>query len=49
MTGNDGQPDPAKMGVVDLTGFHLLTEDERVAKAKELLGMIAPGKADDRR
>ena len=39
MKRNDNGKPP--MGVIDLTGFHLLTEQEQVAKVKELLAMIA--------
>jgi len=38
------KPDPGKnppMGLIDVTEFHLLTEEEQVAKVKELLAAVA--------
>lgn len=46
------KPEPAKkppMGLIDVTEFHLLTEEEQVAKVKELLAMVARPTGDRRR
>lgn len=42
MTNDRPKDDKPKMGVIDITEFASLPEDEQVEKVKELLRMIAP-------